>query len=63
MIVKVDPRRHPSGKPIRRTERVGCSLWRVPNDGPVIPRLQRQETGAIGFTVGRLPGGDETQDD
>jgi hypothetical protein len=42
---------HPSGKPIVRTRVVGRSIWRIPDKGPVIPRLQEPSvnTNAIGF--------------
>lgn len=46
-------RAHPSGAPVRR-DKIGVrSIWRVPDDGYVIPRLQpgRRETYAIGFTA------------
>lgn len=43
---------HPSARPIRKDERKGHSIWRVPGDGPVLPRLQRKELqAAIGFTA------------
>jgi len=44
---------HPSGKPIRREETRGPQIWRIPDKGPVIPRLQqeRKDISAIGFTA------------
>lgn len=45
------PRPHPSGRPIRRSRERGRPIWRIPDDGPVTPRLQRQVTNAIGFVV------------
>lgn len=43
---------HPSGKPIRRDRVVGPSVWRIPERGSVIPRLQSSEkTEAIGFVT------------
>jgi hypothetical protein len=44
--------RHPSEKPVRYPKIGVCSIWRVPGDGPVIPRLQKPEgVHAIGFTA------------
>lgn len=44
---------HPSGRPIRKTEVKGKSIWRVPDRGAVIPRLRDEErrVEAIGFTA------------
>jgi hypothetical protein len=44
---------HPSGRPIREREVKGRTIWRVPDHGPVIPRLQKENerTEAIGFTA------------
>lgn len=44
---------HPSGRPIRKDEVKGKSIWRIPDRGPVIPRLQADKvsTEAIGFTA------------
>jgi hypothetical protein len=51
---------HPSGKPKRERKVVGRSIWRVPEDGYVTPRLRKQDTkDAIGF-VHRF---DEDQDE
>jgi len=37
-------------RPIRQQRIVGHSIWRVPGDGPVIPRLRREASvEAIGF--------------
>ncbi len=46
-----DHRRHPSGRPIRREEVRGRQIWRIPDEGPVIPRLRVPPGGAnaIGF--------------
>jgi len=43
--------KHPSGRPIRTPRVVGPSIWRIPERGPVIPRLQPEDrkTTAIGF--------------
>jgi len=39
-------------KPIRRPQVGVRSIWRIPDDGPVIPRLQKREGAmAIGFTA------------
>jgi hypothetical protein len=39
-------------KPIRRPKVGVRSLWRVPDEGPIIPRLQKKEgIQAIGFTA------------
>lgn len=50
-----DRKSHPSGRPkARPQEKRSRPIWRVPDDGPVTPRLQRREFAqAIGFTVGR----------
>lgn len=50
-------RDHPSGKPIHRQRVVGKTVWRVPDKGPVTPRLQddRSNTSAIGFTAKLTP--------
>jgi hypothetical protein len=52
---------HPSGRPIRRHEVKKHSIWRVPDRGPVIPRLQDEETSveAIGFTANLISEDDE----
>jgi hypothetical protein len=43
---------HPSGKPIRRPKVGVRSIWRIPDKGSVIPRLQeRNSINAIGFTA------------
>lgn len=43
---------HPSGKPIRRDRVVGRPIWRIPDRGSVIPRLQTEpRTEAIGFVT------------
>jgi hypothetical protein len=46
-------KRHPSGRPIRTEHRVGRQIWRIPDKGSVIPRLQpeKREVSAIGFTA------------
>jgi hypothetical protein len=44
---------HPSGKPIR-SPKIGIrSIWRIPDKGSVLPRLQAEERqiSAIGFTA------------
>lgn len=47
----VERRPHPSGRPIRKNEVKGKSVWRVPDRGPVIPRLRPDDkpVEAIGF--------------
>lgn len=49
----VERRPHPSGRPIRKTEVKGKSIWRVPDRGSVIPRLRDEgkSVEAIGFTA------------
>lgn len=44
---------HPSGRPVRRRQIGVRSIWRVPERGPVIPRLRPEEgsVNAIGFTA------------
>lgn len=54
---------HPSGKPIKREPRKSGSIWRVPVDGYVTPRLrQEQKPDAIGFCVSHLPGQQSDED-
>lgn len=45
--------RRPSPRPIKKSEVKGRSIWRVPERGPVIPRLQdgKDRIEAIGFTA------------
>ena len=45
--------KHPSGRPIKKTVVVGKPIWRIPDKGSVIPRLQdeKKEIQAIGFTA------------
>lgn len=46
----MDRREHPSGRPIRHIEKRGLSIWRVPEEGFVTPRLRQSlKTEAIGF--------------
>ncbi len=41
---------HPSGRPIRDRVVVGRQIWRIPDQGPVTPRLQdRVGANAVGF--------------
>ena len=43
---------HPSGRPIRQSKTGVKSIWRVPEDGYVLPRLRQGEpANAIGFTA------------
>lgn len=46
-------KQHPSGKPIRNERIVGRPMWRIPDKGPVIPRLQTptETINAVGFTA------------
>lgn len=43
--------RHPSGRPIRREAPRRRIVWRVPDEGPVTPRLKTPtiKTEAVGF--------------
>lgn len=41
--------KHPSGRPISHTECRSLPVFRIPDDGPVIPRLKHHSTDAIGF--------------
>jgi hypothetical protein len=52
--------RHPSEKPIRTSKWGVKSIFRIPDDGSVIPRL-REQVGAraIGFTARIAPDDDE----
>lgn len=46
-----------SSRLIRKDIRKTLSIWRVPGDGPVIPRLRTAEPkDAIGFCATHLPG-------
>lgn len=51
--VVIEPRRHPSGRPIARSSRVGRPIWRVPDHGAVVPRLreERKDLSMIGFRI------------
>lgn len=41
---------HDKAKPIRREVRKSLPVWRIPDDGPVIPRLKQGALrDAIGF--------------
>lgn len=40
---------HPSGRPKRDQNVKGQTIWRVPLDGYVTPRLRDNHTDAIGF--------------
>ena len=43
---------HPSGRPIKEQKQGVKSIWRVPEDGYVIPRLRdKGSINAIGFTA------------
>ena len=52
---------HPSGKPVRTSRVVGKTVWRIPDKGSVIPRLQddKQNVNAIGFTAQLVSEDDE----
>lgn len=41
--------RHPSGKPIRPDRIVRPTIFRIPYEGYITPRLQQKPTEAIGF--------------
>ncbi len=45
--------KHPSGRPIRGERIVAKTVWRIPDKGPVTPRLQEEKAAvsAIGFTA------------
>ena len=45
--------KHPSGRPIAKKETKGRPIWRIPEEGPVTPRLRekKHKTEAIGFVV------------
>lgn len=47
-------RPHPSGRPIRKIERKGRPIWRIPDTESNVPRLRpgTEQTNAIGFIVG-----------
>lgn len=53
---------HPSGRPIRSEQKIGRPIWRIPDKGPVITRLQEPQsnTSAIGF-VAHLTARDEDE--
>jgi hypothetical protein len=56
-----DRKRHPSGRPIRNDWVVGKQIWRIPDKGAVIPRLQDEKSSvsAIGFTAQIVADDDE----
>ena len=45
--------KYPGGRPVRKQVTVGPRIWRIPDDGPVTPRLRVPDklTYAIGFRV------------
>ena len=45
--------KHPSGRPVKSGRVVSRPIWRIPDKGSVIPRLQDDKTNvsAIGFTA------------
>lgn len=51
MGAAVTDRRHPSGRPVRNERVVGRPIWRVPDKGPITPRLQEPQgnLSAVGF--------------
>lgn len=55
-------RSHPSGRPIIHHQVKGRSIWRVPDRGPITPRLQdeRKDLSLIGFH--RQPVSDDFED-
>lgn len=45
-----DLTKHPSGRPIRKDQKRGHSIYRSPGIGPLVPRLQLPKPqDAIGF--------------
>lgn len=54
-------KRHPSGRPVREEHVVGRPMWRIPDKGSVIPRLQdeKRDVSAIGFTAELIAHDDE----
>lgn len=52
---QIEPRLHPSGRPIRCGRTVGRTVWRVPDEGFVTPRLRlpRRDLSMIGFMAPR----------
>ena len=47
-------------KPIRQPKIGPRQIWRIPAEGPIIPRLQQREgVGAIGFTAKLVADDDE----
>lgn len=51
---------HPSGRPISRPKCGIRSIWRIPDEGPVTPGLQKKEGAyAVGFTARICPEDDE----
>ena len=47
----MSPTKHPSGRPVRKNEVKGRPIWRVPDEGPVTPRLRadRKPLDQVGF--------------
>jgi hypothetical protein len=52
---------HPSGRPVKDERVVGRQIWRIPDKGAVIPRLQDEKSSvsAIGFTAQIVADDDE----
>lgn len=43
--------KHPSGRPVARREVKGRSIWRIPDDGLVTPKLatDKKDLSLVGF--------------
>lgn len=60
----IQPKRHPSGRPVARSRIVRLPVTREPPDEPLTPGLRRiVETSAIGFHVDEIAGQDEDDED
>lgn len=59
---EIKPRYHPSGRPMHNDRERGHSMWRVPPDEALTPRLRpgREQQNAIGFTA-RLTAPDDDE--
>lgn len=55
-----EPKKYPSGRPIKRRETIPLSICRNPGIGPLVPRLQYpQPKDAIGFHHFVIKDGDD----
>jgi hypothetical protein len=63
-MTTMNPKRHPSGRPVARSRTVRLPITREPPDEPLTPGLRRPvATCAIGFHVDAIPDDDDDDDD